>query len=212
MSAYYDFFSTPRLKESDEAVFHARLVVGQRITTDKMIERIAGRCSLTPGDLLGAFAELALALEEEIRYGNSVHLKGIGTFRGSAKSPAVVSPGKIRAENIRFGGVVFTPDKGLENNLKGMTFKRVAETRRSAILDQGEIDDKLTLYFRDHAYITTKDMCALCGMRKTTALRRLKERVKDGRLMHPGYRNAPFYYPVAASYQESRRDKPDVSE
>lgn len=208
MSAYYDFFPTPRPKDSEEAVFHARLVVGQRITTDKMIERIAERCSLAPGDLSGAFLELARALEEEIRYGNSVHLKGIGTFRASAKSPAVASPAKIRAETIRFGGLVFTPDRGLEGNLKGMTFRRVAEPRRSKALDAGGIDAKLALYFRDHEYITTRDMCALCGMRKTTALRRLKERVKDGRLRHPGYRNAPFYYPAAASYGENRNEEP----
>lgn len=202
MSAYYDFFPTPQADGSGEGVFHARLVIAGRITTDKMIQRIADRCSLTPGDISAALLELSRSIEEEIRVGNSIQLKGIGTFRGSAKSPAVGFPGKIRAENIRFGGIVFTPDKALEDKLKGMTFKRVSETRRSAVLDDGEIDAKLAVYFLHHEYITTQEMCAICGLCRSTALRRLKERVKDGRLMHPGYRRAPFYYPSGEFYPQ----------
>ena len=211
MSALYDFFPTPQPKGSNKTRYHSRLVVKARITTEMMIEQIADRCSLSTGDLAAAFVEFAHTLEREIRKGNSVQLKGVGTFRGSAKSPAVRSPKEIRAENIHFGGIVFTPDKALEDSLKGMPFQRVAHTHRSKTISEIEIDGKLADYFQDHVYITTIDMCVLCGLRKSTALRRLQTRVKEGRLTHPGYSKAPFYYPVPGYFRVSRHTEPGTS-
>lgn len=42
---------------------------------------------------------------------------------------------------------------------------------------------------------------ALCN---ATALRRLKARVKEGKLSHPGHLRAPFYFPVPGNYGVSR--------
>lgn len=204
MAALYDFFPTPQPKGSNKVRYHSRLVVKERITSEMMIELIADRCTLSPGDLAAAFVEFSRALEQEIRKGNSVQLKGIGTFRGSAKSPSVRSPKEIRAENIHFGGLIFTPEKALEDSLKSMTFQRVARTHRSKTISEIEIDGKLADYFQDHAYITTMDMCVLCGLRKSTALRRLQTRVQEGRLTHPGYSRAPFYYPVPGYFRVSK--------
>ena len=67
-----------------------------------------------------------------------------------------------------------------------------------------EIDGLLMEYFKDHDYITTKDMQALCGLSNATALRRLKERVKEGKLTDPGHLRAPFYFPVPGNYGVSR--------
>lgn len=149
MSAHYDFFPTPQPKGSNKTRYHSRLVVKERITTEMMIEQIADRCSLSPGDLAAAFVEFSRTLEREIRKGNSVQLKGVGTFRGSAKSPAVRSPKDIRAENIHFGGLVFSPDKAARRLLKGMTFPTgVAHTHRSKTMSEIEIDGKLPIIFR----------------------------------------------------------------
>ena len=44
----------------------------------------------------------------------------------------------------------------------------------------------------------------LCNNSNATALRRLKEQVKEGKLSHPGHVRAPFYFPVPGNYGVSR--------
>ncbi len=204
MNAQYDFFPTPQPKGSNKKRFHARLVIDRHITTDDVVKLISTRCSLSPGDVKATLTELSEVLEWEISRGNSVCLEGIGTFRGSAKSPSVRSVKEIRAESIRFGGIVYRPDTRLEKRLKGMRFQKVETSHRSKLLSDVEIDGLLADYFQDHESITTRAMSALCGLRLSTALRRLKQRVAEGRLRHPGYRQAPFYYPVPGHFRVSR--------
>ena len=200
MEAQYDFFKTPQPKDPGKERYHARLVVKSKMTTDQIARRIADRCSLSASDVKAALIELSDVLETEIRNGNSVHLEGIGTFRGSAKSPSVSSVSEIRAESIHFGGIVYLPDKRLERLLQTMSFKRVEHTHRSEALSEEEIDAFLTAYFQDHDAITTRQLSILCGLRPATALRRLQKRIEDGRLKHPGYQRAPFYFPAVGCY------------
>ena len=68
-----------------------------------------------------------------------------------------------------------------------------------------EIDSILTELFKGHDYITMKELELLCGLSNATALRRLKDRVKEGKLTQPGHLRAPFYFPVPGNYGVSRR-------
>lgn len=212
MSASYDFFPTPQPKGSNKVRYHARLVVNRHVSTETIIKQIASRCSLKEGDLAGALIELVKSIKSELMEGNTVQVKGLGSFRISAKSPAVRTPNEIRAESIKFGGIVYTPDKELQHALKVTRFKRVAETHRSQTWSEIEIDGLLADYFKDHSYITTRSMCALCGLRKATALRRLQARVAEGRLTHPGYKRAPFYYPAPGHFRVSQEKGSSVQQ
>lgn len=200
MSASYDFFRTPQPKDSDKESYHARLVVKESVTTEKLVATIANRCSLQKGDVLSAIVGLADLLQEKLADGCSVHLDGIGSFRIKAVSPSVRSVNEIRAESIRCGGVVYTPEKKLLRELAGTEFERVRFSRRSKELTDIEIDRLLADYFQDHNCITTREFAQLCGLRPGTALRRLQNRVEQGRLTHPSYRRAPFYFPVPGSF------------
>ena len=71
---------------------------------------------------------------------------------------------------------------------------------QEAVWGNIEIDGLLTEYFKDHAYITTKEMQYLCGLSNHTALRRLKQRVEEGRMTHPGHIRSAFYFPVPGNY------------
>lgn len=204
MSANYDFFRTPQPKDKDKEIYHARLVVKESITTEKLVETIANRCSLQKGDVLSALVGLADLLQEKLSDGCSVHLDGVGSFRIKAESPAVCSVNEIRAESICCGGVVYTPEKKLLRELAGTKFERVRFPRRSKELTDIEIDGMLADYFQEHDCITTRELVQLCGLRPGTALRRLQERVEQGRLTHPGYRRAPFYFPVPGSFRVDR--------
>ena len=128
----------------------------------------------------------------------------IGSFRISAQSPSVRTTKEIRAENVKFKGIVFTPEKSLLRKLRATKFEKVSYSNRSADISEIEIDGKLTEFFRYNEYITTAQMRSLCGLSYSTALRRLQTRVKEGRLTHPGHLRAPFYYPVKGNYGISR--------
>lgn len=204
MKAHYDFFRTPQPEDKDKVRYHARVVISDTVTTKDIARRIAQRCTIKEGDLIGAMVELARIIRSDIAEGRSVHLDEIGSFRISAQSPSVRTTKEIRAENVKFKGIVFTPEKSLLRKLRATKFEKVSYSNRSADISEIEIDGKLTEYFRYNEYITTAQMRSLCGLSYSTALRRLQTRVKEGRLTHPGHLRAPFYYPVKGNYGISR--------
>ena len=204
MAAKYDLFPTPMRKDETEMKYHARLVTDGKLTTKDIARKIASRCTIKESDVMGVFIALEDILRNSLSEGKIVHLDGVGSFRISAKSPTVKDKREIRAESVRFRNIVYTPEKQLLRKLSVTRFERVKYTRCSAELSGIEIDGLLTDYFKDHEYITTKSMRILCGLSYSTALRRLQERVKEGRLTHPGYLRSPFYFPVRGHFGVSR--------
>ena len=204
MAASYDFFRTPQSKGETKVRYHARSVVTGKMSTRELIHEIASRSAYKEAIVAGVFIELEEVLQEMLAEGKSVQLDGVGAFRISAKSPSVRDRHEIRAESIEFKGVVYKADKKLLKKLSGTKFLRTKYSHCSNEISEIEIDGLLTSYFQEHDYITTKEMEILCGLSNTTALRRLKSRVKEGKLSHPGHLRAPFYFPVPGNYGVSR--------
>ena len=204
MAAKYDFFLTPQPKDKQKVRYHARVVIYKTVSTRDIAEEIAKRTAINRGEAGAVMDVMAEILRQELEEGNSVHIDGIGSFRIKAKSPSVRTKKEVRSESIKFGGVVYTPEKKLLRQLSGTKFIKTRYSNCSSPISQIEIDGLLTDYFKDHEYITTKSMQMLCGLSYHTALRRLKERVKDGKLSHPGHRRAPLYFPVPGNYGISR--------
>ena len=204
MAALYDLFRTPQPKGEEKVRYHARSVVTGKMTTRDLIHTIAQRSAFKEGVVTGVLIGLEEALREALAEGKSVQLDGVGAFRISAKSPSVRDKHEIRAESIEFKGVVYKADTKLLRKLSTTKFLRTKYSQCSNDISDIEIDGLLMEYFKEHDYITTKEMQALCGLSNATALRRLKERVKEGKLMHPGHLRAPFYFPVPGNYGVSR--------
>ena len=204
MAALYDLFRTPQPKGEEKVHYHARSVVTGKMTTRDLVHAIAQRSAFKEGVVTGVLIGLEEALREALAEGKSVQLDGVGTFRISAKSPSVRDKHEIRAESIEFKGVVYKADNKLLRKLKATKFLRTKYSQCSDDISNIEIDGLLMEYFKEHDYITTKEMQTLCGLSNATALRRLKERVKEGKLMHPGHLRAPFYFPVPGNYGVSR--------
>lgn len=200
MTALYDLFRTPQRKGETKVCYHARSVVTGKMSTRNLIRTIARRSAFKEGVVAGVFIALEEVLCEALAEGKSVQLDGVGAFRISAKSPSVSDRHEIRAESIGFKGVVYKADKHLLRKLSGTKFLRTKYSQCSDEIDEIEIDELLMEYFKEHDYITTKEMQYLCGLSNATALRRLKERVKEGKLTHPGHLRAPFYFPVPGNY------------
>lgn len=204
MAANYDFFLTPQPKDKEKVRYHARVVIYKSVSTQDIANEISKRTAINRGEAGAVMDVMAEILRQELAEGNSVHIDGVGSFRIKAKSPSVRSKKEIRSESIKFGGVVYTPEKKLLKRLSSTKFIRTKYTTCSRQISQIEIDSKLTEYFKEHEYITTKAMQMLCGLSNHTALRRLKERVAEEKLSHPGHNRSSLYFPVPGNYGISR--------
>ena len=204
MAALYDLFRTPQPKGEKKVRYHARSVVTGKMSTRDLIKTIAQRSAFKEGVVTGVLISLEETLRQALAEGKSVQIDGIGAFRISAKSPSVRDRHEIRAESIEFKGVVYKADTQLLKKLSDTKFLRTKYSKCSEEVSEIEIDGLLTEYFKEHDYITTKEMQQLCGLSNATALRRLQQRVKEGTLTHPGHLRAPFYFPVPGNYGVSR--------
>lgn len=204
MAALYDLFRTPQPKDETKVRYHARSVVTGKMDTRDLVRTIAQRSAFKESVVAGVLIALEETLRDSLAKGNSVQLDGIGAFRISAKSPSVRDRHEIRSESVKLKGVIYKADKKLLNRLSTIQFMRTKTSQCSNEISEIEIDGLLMDYFKNHAYITTKEMQHLCGLSNATALRRLKERVAEGKLSHPGHLRAPFYFPVPGNYGVSR--------
>ena len=204
MAALYDLFRTPQPKDKKKVRYHARSVVTSKVDTQDLVRIIAQRSAFKEGVVTGVLVSLKDVLSELLADGKSVQLDGVGAFRISAKSPSVRDRREIRAESIEFKGVVYKADKKLLRKLSATKFLRTKDSHCSEDISEIEIDCVLTEFFKDHDFITTKELEQLCGLSNATALRRLKDRVNEGKLTHPGHLRAPFYFPVPGNYGVSR--------
>ena len=204
MAALYDLFRTPQPKDKTKVRYHARSVVTGKVDTQDLVRIIAQRSAFKEGVVTGVLVSLEDVLSELLADGKSVQLDGVGAFRISAKSPSVRDRHDIRSESIEFKGIVYKADKKLLRKLSATKFLRTKDSHCSEDISEIEIDGVLTEYFKEHDYITTKELEQLCGLSNATALRRLKDRVKEGKLTHPEHLRAPFYFPVPGNYGLSR--------
>ena len=204
MAALYDLFRTPQPKDEKKVRYHARSVVTGKMSTQHLVRAIAQRSAFKESVVTGVLLALEDVLSESLAEGKSVQLDGVGAFRISAKSPSVRDRREIRAESIEFKGVVYKADKKLLKKLSATKFLRTKYSHCSVDISDIEIDGILTEHFKEHDYITTKELELLCGLSNATALRRLQQRVKEGKLAHPGHLRAPFYFPVPGNYGVSR--------
>ncbi len=210
MTAKYDFFLTPQPKEKQEKTkYHARVVIDRTLGNQEIATEISKRCTINKAEAMAVMDEMQEIFRQMLAEGHAIKLEGIGTFRISAKSPAITSKNEIRAESIKFGGVVYRPEKKLLRRLGSTKFQKVMYSKTSVDISDIEIDGLLTEYFKDHTYITTKELQYLCGLSNHTALRRLKERVKEGRMTHPGHRHSAFYFPIPGNFGISTNSNPE---
>ena len=201
MTVKYDFFLTPQPKDKQQKVrYHARTVVDKTFSNKDIAIEISKRCTINKAEAMAVMDEMADIFLQKLSEGHAIKLEGIGTFHISAKSPSVQTKKEIRAESIQCGGVVYRAEKKLLRKLSATKFQKVAHSKTSLDVSDIELDNILMKHFKNHPYITTKELQDLSGLSNHTALRRLKERVEAGKMTHPGHRYSGFYFPVASNY------------
>jgi nucleoid DNA-binding protein len=163
---------------------------------DQLAQFIHEVSTLSTADVKASLIALVEVMAGEMASGRRIHLDGLGYFNLTLSSPPVDSPKEIRAESIHVRSVAFRPDESFKKRFKGIPLKRSKEKRHSNRYSAIETDGLLTGYFLDHAHITCRMFCSLCGFTESTGRRRLHQLVAEGKLRKTGYANLPLYEPV----------------
>ena len=197
MSILYDFYNSPISNEkaaTHTPTYHARVVGGQTLDPQILINRISQRSTLGKGDILSLFKELSDELAQELLAGNRVSIPGIGYFSLSLHAPREAQPNATRAQHIRVKGIEFRAEASLRNRVQSHAlFERSREKVHSAKLTHEEINDLLTEYFNGHPYLTCRSFCELCHFTKGTAQNHLKRLLQEGRLVNTNTPRNPIY-------------------
>lgn len=201
MSIEYDFYRNPNSQGTNKKRYHARVVSGDRISTDELAEEIQNECSLTKADVKAVLIALGDKLAKHLGEGNKVYLEGIGYFQVNLKCKEEVrSTHAIRSENVEFKSVSYRADNELKKRLRNQKIQRSLKKVHSITMTEEEIDQALTEYFKTHETLTRHQFQTLCSQLKSTAHRILLKLVKDGKLRNVGTSHSPIYMPANGCY------------
>lgn len=109
---YLIYKTVPRKSPKDKSVkYYASPVKAGKITTDDLAKEIAGRCSLTYGDMLNVFRNLNDVVPKYLSAGYHVHLGDLGMMYLSLSSKGTETADKFTADQIRRVGfhLLFKP-------------------------------------------------------------------------------------------------------
>ena len=201
MSIEYDFYRNPNSQGTNKKRYHARVVSGDRISTDELAEEIQNECSLTKADVKAVLIALGDKLAKHLGEGNKVYLEGIGYFQVNLKCKEEVrGTHAIRSENVEFKSVSYRADNELKKRLRNQKIQRSLKKVHSITMTEEEIDQALTEYFKTHETLTRHQFQTLCSQLKSTAHRILLKLVKDGKLRNVGTSHSPVYMPANGHY------------
>ena len=201
MSIEYDFYRNPNSQGTNKKRYHARVVSGDRISTDELAEEIQNEYSLTKADVKAVLIALGDKLAKHLGEGNKVYLEGIGYFQVNLKCKEEVrSTHAIRSENVEFKSVSYRADNELKKRLRNQKIQRSLKKVHSITMTEEEIDQALTEYFKTHETLTRHQFQTLCSQLKSTAHRILLKLVKDGKLRNVGTSHSPVYMPANGCY------------
>ena len=89
------------------------------------VQRMASRKGMSSGDVQSVLIDLPKFIEEALMEGESVTIKGLGSFHVAVTSDGFEHPDDVMPGKVRLSRVYFRPDKSLVARLNsGMDFYR----------------------------------------------------------------------------------------
>ena len=193
MPVKFEFFKSPSSSMNNgEKKCHARVIPSGTISTKDLAAEICRATSLTEGDVFHAVMELSYKMGEYLSEGKIVHIDGLGFFQPTLSVPDDCND-KTRAEHVKVKSVSFRPDTELRSRLDTMTTVRSDRKNHSAQRTSDEIDALLIRYLSGHDSITSAQFVKETGLTASTARRKIKQLLFDGKLVNKGTQYSPYY-------------------
>lgn len=105
--------------------WYATTVNQGKITIEQLSKDIAGRSSLTRGDIKNVIENLLDEIPKYLVNGSSVSLGNLGSLRLSISGEGVEDPSQYNTSKIKKTKIIFTPSSNLKKEINDIKFEKV---------------------------------------------------------------------------------------
>lgn len=190
MSAQYDLYETPDIKQTGEKQpLHPRIVPKGTIGQDEFLDRVHKFTGISRSLLAGAMQSFQNELKDLLANGWIVELGEIGYFSVSLQGPPVMHKKDVRAQSIKLKNINYLPTKQFKREVGyDMRLERTESLTRPK--DNGRSEAEclalITAHLEKYPCMTRTDYCHMTGHDKKRALKELNAFIEKGILMRYG--------------------------
>lgn len=190
MSAQYDLYETPDIKQTGEKQpLHPRIVPKGTIGQDEFLDRVHKFTGISRSLLAGAMQSFQNELKDLLANGWIVELGEIGYFSVSLQGPPVMHKKDVRAQSIKLKNINYLPTKQIKREVGyDMRLERTESLTRPKGNGRSEAEclALITAHLEKYPCMTRTDYCYMTGHDKKRALKELNAFIKKGILMRYG--------------------------
>ena len=190
MSAQYDLYETPDIKQTGEKQpLHPRIVPKGTIGQDEFLDRVHKFTGISRSLLAGAMQSFQNELKDLLANGWIVELGEIGYFSVSLQGPPVMHKKDVRAQSIKLKNINYLPTKQFKREVGyDMRLERTESLTRTKGNGRSEAEclALITAHLEKYPCMTRTDYCYMTGHDKKRALKELNAFIKKGILMRYG--------------------------
>lgn len=190
MSAQYDLYETPDIKQTGEKQpLHPRIVPKGTIGQDEFLDRVHKFTGISRSLLAGAMQSFQNELKDLLANGWIVELGEIGYFSVSLQGPPVMHKKDVRAQSIKLKNINYLPTKQFKREVGyDMRLERTESLTRPKGNGRSEAEclALITAYLEKYPCMTRTDYCHMTGHDKKRALKELNAFIEKGILMRYG--------------------------
>lgn len=168
-------------------------VVSSRVvTTKEMADDINHASSVTQSDVAAVLQAVGQRIAEALLDGNRIEIDHVGTFSLTLTCGNKRKEDYITSKDISVSRISFTPCTELWHAMRGATIVSGGPTGNKHLTD-ATIEKRLEEYFATHNSLSRSTFERICECSRHTALTKLKELVKAGKLIAIGPKNQRQY-------------------
>ena len=190
MSAQYDLYETPDIKQTGEKQpLHPRIVPKGTIGQDEFLDRVHNFTGISRSLLAGAMQSFQNELKDLLANGWIVELGEIGYFSVSLQGPPVMHKKDVRAQSIKLKNINYLPTKQFKREVGyDMRLERTESLTRPKGNGRSEAEclALITAHLEKYPCMTRTDYCHMTGHDKKRALKELNAFIEKGILMRYG--------------------------
>ena len=190
MSAQYDLYETPDIKQTGEKQpLHPRIVPKGTIGQDEFLDRVHKFTGISRSLLAGAMQSFQNELKDLLANGWIVELGEIGYFSVSLQGPPVMHKKDVRAQSIKLKNINYLPTKQFKREVGyDMRLERTESLTRPKGNGRSEAEclALITAHLKKYPCMTRTDYCHMTGHDKKRALKELNAFIEKEILMRYG--------------------------
>ena len=190
MSAQYDLYETPDIKQTGEKQpLHPRIVPKGTIGQDEFLDRVHKFTGISRSLLAGAMQSFQNELKDLLANGWIVELGEIGYFSVSLQGPPVMHKKDVSAQSIKLKNINYLPTKQFKREVGyDMRLERTESLTRPKGNGRSEAEclALITAHLEKYPCMTRTDYCHMTGHDKKRALKELNAFIEKGILMRYG--------------------------